>query len=321
VGYRQFCQMFLYPLMFQAYKNLPFQTFLKGSIDGITPEQAEAIFSFRDRFRAGVFSHAYLQSKLQARYSDQQKSVSKDLKSAGFNDELIKANIRRLVKLVNKLDWKPPGSEWAEYSEFHNYNDEDHQRKEAFVAAAAKAVAGGVVWDVGCNTGQFSLIAAEHADNVIALDADQLAVESLFQQLKSGSDQNITPLVMNLSDPSPNWGWRGAERVELAQRASPDLVLCLALLHHAVISANVPVRQFVGWLASLDTDVVIEFVGRDDDKVKQLLRNKADQYDDYNPEHFEQCLIEHFSIENRMLLNEGRREIFFCRKKTATESG
>ena len=315
VGYRQFCQMFLYPLMFQAYKNLPFQSFLKGSIDGISPEDAEAIFSFRDRFRAGVFSHAYLQSKLQVRYSAQQKSVSKDLKNAGFNQELIKANIRRLIKLVKKLEWKPPGSEWAEYAEFHNYNDTDHQRKESFVADAARAVDGSVVWDVGCNTGQFSRIAAAYADTVIALDADHLAVEFLYQHLKEGDENNILPLVMNLSDPSPNWGWRGTERTELVNRAAPDLVLCLALLHHAVISANVPVRQFVEWLASLDTDVVIEFVGRDDEKVKQLLRNKADQYDDYNPDYFEQCLVDLFTIENRMQFNEGRREIFFCRKK------
>ncbi len=269
VGYRQFCQMFLYPLMFQAYKNLPFQPLLKGSIDGIKPEQADAIFSFRDRFRAGVFSHAYLQSKLQARYSAQQKSVSKDLKKAGFNQELIKANIRRLIKLINKLEWQPAGSEWAEYAEFHNYNDSDHQRKEGFVAAAAKAVQGNVIWDVGCNTGQFSRIAAEYSGTVVALDADQLAVEYLYQYLKSSGDKSILPLVMNLSDPSPNWGWRGTERTELANRAVPDLVLCLALLHHVVISANIPVRQFVEWLSSLDADVVIEFVGREDDKVKQ----------------------------------------------------
>ena len=314
VGYRQFCQMYLYPLMFQAYKNLPFQAYLKGSIDGIAPDEAAAIFSFRDRFRAGVFSHAYLQSKLEIRYSAKQKSVSKDLKNAGFNQELIKANIRRLLKLVKKLQWQPPGSEWAEYSEFHNYNESDHARKEKFVAKAARSTGGNLVWDIGCNTGQFSRIAAEHANTVVALDADHLAVDHLYRKLKSTDQNNILPLVMNLSDPSPNWGWRGVERTELATRATPDLVLCLALLHHAVISANIPVRQFVEWLVSLDADIVIEFVGRDDDKVQQLLRNKADQYDDYQPEYFERCLKDYFSIEDRMLLNEGRREIFFCKK-------
>ena len=39
-GYRQFCMLFLYPLMLQAYKDLPFHALLRGSLDGITPREA-----------------------------------------------------------------------------------------------------------------------------------------------------------------------------------------------------------------------------------------------------------------------------------------
>jgi len=39
VGYRQFCQLFLYPLMLQAYKGVPFQSWLRGNIDGIEPTE------------------------------------------------------------------------------------------------------------------------------------------------------------------------------------------------------------------------------------------------------------------------------------------
>ena len=35
VGYRQFCELFLYPLMMQAYKGVDFRPWLRGSIDGI----------------------------------------------------------------------------------------------------------------------------------------------------------------------------------------------------------------------------------------------------------------------------------------------
>ncbi len=35
VGYRQFCQLFLFPLMLQAYRQVPFQPLLRGMVDGI----------------------------------------------------------------------------------------------------------------------------------------------------------------------------------------------------------------------------------------------------------------------------------------------
>ena len=38
VGYRQFCELFLYPLMLQAYKGVDFRPWLRGSIDGIPAE-------------------------------------------------------------------------------------------------------------------------------------------------------------------------------------------------------------------------------------------------------------------------------------------
>ena len=37
VGYRQFCELFLYPLLLEAYKGVPFQPWLRGRIDGIPP--------------------------------------------------------------------------------------------------------------------------------------------------------------------------------------------------------------------------------------------------------------------------------------------
>ena len=37
VGYRQFCMLYLYPLLLQSLKDVPFQPWLRGSIDGIRP--------------------------------------------------------------------------------------------------------------------------------------------------------------------------------------------------------------------------------------------------------------------------------------------
>ena len=47
---------------------MPFQPWLRGSIDGITPEQAARLFNLRDRLRRGVLTHVALHARLERRY-------------------------------------------------------------------------------------------------------------------------------------------------------------------------------------------------------------------------------------------------------------
>jgi len=316
-GYRQFCEMFLFPLMLQAYRGIAFQPLMRGSIDGVSVQTAARLFGIRDRFRSGVFSHVWLQSRLDRRYASTQKNVRTDLKSAGFHKELILANVRRLRKLVAALQWRGEGSEWGGYEAFHNYSASDHALKEAFIDESVAASGAGCVWDIGCNTGQFSRIAARHARQVVAMDLDPFAVERLYREVRSGEAGNILTLVQNVADPSPNWGWRNCERTDLISRARPDLVLCLALIHHVVITANVPLGEFIAWLADLSDQLVIEYVSRADDKVKILLRNKEDIYSDYSRERLEQELSRHFVIGQRQVLESGNRFLYRCGKSAS----
>jgi Ca2+-binding RTX toxin-like protein len=166
------------------------------------------------------------------------------------------------------------------------------------------------------DTGTFSRIAAENADYIVAMDDDWMAIETLYHSQKERPDHAaILPLVVNLSDPSPGLGWRGAERKPLPERGRPDLTLCLALIHHIVISANIPMADFLRWLAGLDTALVIEFVGRDDEMVETLLRNKDDQYDDYRRDVFESLLATYFDIRESRELKGGKRSIYFALPK------
>ena len=41
-GYRQFCMLYLYPLMMQAYKGLPYHALLRGSVDGPVVDELRA---------------------------------------------------------------------------------------------------------------------------------------------------------------------------------------------------------------------------------------------------------------------------------------
>ncbi len=312
VGYLQFCQLFLYPLLLTAYRDIPFSTWLRGAIDGIPPEQMLNALRWPDRFRPGVLKDVYIQAKLQASYADTGRDLRGDLHRVGFGKALILNNLKRLKKIVDRLQWRRSSSEWAHYIEESSYDDKTTAIKKDFVTKAAGSQRWTLAWDLGANTGAFSRIVATHAEYVVAFDADLLAIEHLYQSLKSEGPYNVLPLVMNLADPSPGLGWRNRERKALSERDTPELILCLALIHHLVITANVPMPEVLDWLADLGAHLVIEFITKDDGQVKKLLRNKPDIYHDYEIEPFEAHLARHFRIVHRRSYHAETRILYFC---------
>jgi len=311
-GYGQFCQLYLYPLFLIAYKNVSHTSWLRGSLEGIEPEQMNSLMSLRDLFRPGVFLNVYLHAKAQAKYSDTHRDVKKEIQKSGFNKTLIQSNAQRLKTLVENLNWKTLKSEWSHYTICRSYTDRELETKKQFVLKASGKQRWKLVWDLGCNTGEFSRIVSENSNYVVAMDADHLAIERFYQDLKKEKNVSILPLVNNIADPSPNLGWRNLERKNLSSRGKPDLILCLALIHHIVITANIPLRSFIEWLASLGGALVIEFIDKEDSMVKVLLKNKVDNYTDYDLNHFEQCLKESFHIESSQKLKSGTRIIYFA---------
>ena len=114
-----------------------------------------------------------------------------------------------------------------------------------------------------------------------------------------------------MTDPSPALGWHGLERLTLDARGRPELTLCLAVVHHVAISGNVPVPEFLSWLAELGTALVIEFPTRDDPRVAALLRRKkAGAHPDYDREPFERALADRFEIERTEELAGGTRILY-----------
>jgi SAM-dependent methyltransferase len=315
VGYRQFCMLYLYPLLLQSAKGVPFQPWLRGAIDGITPSQMRGLMSFRDRFRKGVFTNVFLHARLEARYADRPEQVKQEVKRV-FKKELLVANVRKMRKLVQRLEWSPPEGVWTAYGESNTYTDDDARRKDEFVREVAKRRDWKLVWDIGCNNGRYSRVAAEGARTVVAVDADQGPVELLYRDLRDQGNERILPLTMNLADPSPGLGWRGLERRSMPERGRPDLVLALALVHHVAISANVPVKEFVDWLASLGSTLVVEFPTREDPMVKQLLAPKRDGlHPDYELDFFERTLKDAFEVEKSERLESGTRVLYHARPK------
>lgn len=311
-GYRQFCTTFLYPLMLQAYRDVAFQPLLRGAVDGIPPEQMRRLLSFRDRFRAGVWKNVHLHEALSRRFAGAStQQVERDARKAGFDTELSKAMVRKLRKLVGKLRWKRSASTWSDYRKICSYTDDATEAKQRFVETAAAERPRALVWDLGCNEGTFARIAARHAETVVAVDSDVLVVDHLYRALREDGVDNVLPLVMDLTDPSPALGWRGSERRAFTDRGAPDLVLALALVHHLAVAANVPLPEVVRWLRSFDAEIVVELPDRDDPMAQRLLANKpAHVHADYGLATFEPLLGEAFEIHRREVLPGGTRTIF-----------
>jgi len=308
-GYNQFCRMMLYPLMLEAYKHIPFQPWLRSELEGIDPVIFSRMFRGLEQWRSGVLSHVKAQAYLQRKLASATHSVRRQIESAGMTTQMIERNVQRLRKLVLNLHPPEQKTTWNDYSRSH-YSDEALARKEEFVCECIAGRQFGLVWDLGCNDGRFSRIVAATAGTVVAMDSDAGSIDGFYGELRKEKRANILPLLMNVANPSPAQGWACGERGSLLQRGKPELTLALALVHHLVISANVPLAALVQWLAETTSELVIEFISKDDAMVRRLLLNKDDTYADYHREAFEQYLERWFRIESQAELPGGTRFLY-----------
>ncbi len=311
LGYRQFCQTFLYPLMIEAYLGVAFQPFLRGRLEGITPSEMRRLLRGRARWRRGVLRHVVLHALAEQRVTGGGEAIRRDLDRSGFGTELSRALVVKLRRLVTRFRSRRADSAWASYRRTCSYDDDDRRAKEAFVAEVLAERRRALVWDLGTNDGAYARTAAAHAEVVLAVDQDDVTVDALYRSLRTEGPPNVTPLVMDLTDPSPARGWRGRERAALWDRGRPDLVLALALVHHLTIAANVPLPEVVDWLAGLGGELVVEFVAAADPMAQRLLANKrSGQHDDYRLERFEALLGRAGRIRRRVDLPGGTRTLY-----------
>ena len=309
-GYRQFCETFLNPLLLQAYRGVDFHPWLRGCLEGMPTTQLRRLLSGRDLWRRGVLSHVVLHELLQRGNVDGAQAAGAALAHAGFDLDVTRAVVARLLRLVEGLDWRPRPSRWSGYGEERPYSAEDLDKKTDFVSQSVRAAAPRLVWDLGCNDGTFARLAAPHAEYVVAMDADHATVERLYRSLRARGERKILPLVADVTDPTPALGWRGRERRTMDDRGGPDVVLCLALVHHLAITANIPLEEILSWLGSLGGRVVIEFVDRDDPMARRLLANKAIEHSDYCRPNFEAVLERRFRVARRIELPSGTRALY-----------
>src|SRR4030095_14080412 len=159
----------------QAHKDVRFQPWLRGAIQGIQPQDLAKLFTGTDKMKPGVLKHVSLHGAMDQRYAQSRaQDPQRDLKAPGFSTELQKATVAAVRKLVAKLEWGRSASEWNDYQKTSTYTDAEREIKAAFVAKALQGKGARLVLDLGGNDGTYSRVAAHHAHYVVCARGDGL---------------------------------------------------------------------------------------------------------------------------------------------------
>ena len=82
-----------------------------------------------------------------------------------------------MLNLVRKLKSKSDITAWADYDHINTYLEKDNKIKQDFIVSTVRNKKFQTVWDCGANTGLFSETISEFVGNIVAFDADPVAVE------------------------------------------------------------------------------------------------------------------------------------------------
>ncbi len=317
-GHRQFCEQFLNPLLLRSKLGIVHNPWYRGAQEGISTADLRRLLPWTSKLSTNVLLHIVAQSSFQ----NSSVATNKNKKVLATS-QFPTSSYRRMLKKFN--DWietlEPAGSPktvWRDYARSHSYNSDEVAAKKDFIAKFTKAATPRIVWDLGCNTGDYSKVALENgADYSIGFDYDQGALELAF--LRASTEKlNFLPLFLDSANPSPNQGWSQSERKGMRERASADAIIALAFIHHIIIGRNVPLEDVVGWLTSLAPQGVIEFVPKDDPMVQELLALREDIFPKYSEEYFLNKLQQNATIYKiQKITNSGRKLIWYTKSRNS----
>ena len=319
VAYGQFCQHFLAPLALMSHVDVRLGQLLRVHLDGIPLDLASRLLPFSTLFRPGIFFHLHLHSKSQQKYANQNKYLIKspapEKKPKKIARESLVGIIKNLKKTIQNLRWEPSGTQWIYYYDVTNYTSPAFSHKIRIIEEFMKMSNPQTIWDLGANDGTFSRIACSTGARIISFDADAAAVEKNYLRCKDDKETRILPLVVDVTNPSSAIGWSNRERHSIIQRGPADMALVLALIHHLCIGNNLSFAMVAEFLSMVCTQLILEFVPKNDLQVQRLLKTRKDIYGWYNKKE----LISSFGIFFNILLEkplvESERVIFLMVKK------
>jgi ribosomal protein L11 methylase PrmA len=310
VAYRQFCQHFLAPLALMSYRDVRLNRLFRVYIDGIPLDLASRLLPFRTWFKFPLLTHIHLHARSQERFADKTVNTSgREMSRMGFL-----GLIDNLESAVRGLEWRPQGTGWADYYEDTNYSEGALDHKRQLVGKFLDEIDPECVWDLGANTGLFSRVASNRGIQTVSFDLDPAAVEKNYLECVEKGEANILPLFSDLTNPSPSIGWENRERMSFLERGPAETVLALALVHHLVISNNLPLGRIASFFDRICNSLVIEFIPKTDSQVQRLLSTREDIFSDYTQEVFERAFTRFFTIQHSVKIEGTARTMYLMRK-------
>jgi len=310
-AYGQFCRHFMAPLLLMNNVDENLNCLLKNYIDGIPIELANNILKKRGGLPA--MQHIKLHSK-----SITKNNNIKETKNIYLSKTSI-ININLMMKRqIEQMKHKKTATEWDSYYDNTNYDDKAEKSKIDLVEQYIKYIKlkeNDIIWDFGANDGKYSRLAVKNGGYVISYDIDYNAVNRNYNKIKEDSENNILPLLLDLTNPPSSIGFAENERKGLTSRGPAKCIMLLALIHHICISNNVPLENISDWLSKISKYIIIEFIPKNDSQIEKLLRTRRDIFDNYNEITFEKEFSEHFKIIKKNKVIDSKRIMYLMESK------
>lgn len=306
IAYAQFCRHFLAPLALMAKSDIRLQGLLAAHLDGIPLDLASRLLPGATRLNLGLGAHIHLHAKAKAGGGGGREGAG------GFSENAMRGLVQSLASTIEGLDWRPAGTEWADYYNDTNYTPKAAAHKESVVKEWVAALAGTATtcWDLGANDGRFSRIAAQAGLQTASMDMDPAAVELAWRYVAKSGEQRLLPLLADLRNPSPAAGWMNTERDSLLHRGPADLVLALALIHHLAIGGNVPLPSVLECLAACGRTLIVEWVPKDDSQVQRMMAARKDIFAGFTEQAFQAAVPSGMAVQERVPIQESGRVLY-----------
>jgi len=317
----QFNRMFLYPLLLVQHAGWDLRSYFLANLDGRSTLQVGQAFPFHKRWSPSLIFDIGLPFALERKVKTGKASAPKAPAATPGgvpigNPVAQQMTLRRLDKKVAALaESISPETVWGDYTQICSYDDQAEASKKEWVRAYLQQAAPSTVLDIGCNTGDYSRIAAEGGASVLATDFDIGAVEQMYQRLRK-EPAAITPMVVDIANPSPGIGYMNAERPSFLDRARPDCVLALAVIHHLLVGANLPMAAIRDLFASITRrHLVLEFVPTDDVMFRKLIEFRVNLFGHVTLEHCLEVFGEAFTLVRREAIQNSPRTLLLLEKR------